>query len=77
MGFWIPFLVAVALQVVAYILTPKPQQPGVKPDEFSNVPTVQEGASIPVLFGTRTITSASVTWYGDLKTQAIKEDAGK
>lgn len=77
MGFWIRLAVQVVLAAVSYILTAKPQTPMVSPSEFSNIPTVQEGESIPVLFGTRNIKAASVTWYGDLRTKPIKEKSGK
>lgn len=77
MGFWIPFLVAIGLQVVAYLLMPKPKQPSPAAAETFEVPTAQEGASIPVLFGTRRIKGASVVWYGHIKTVPIKSKGGK
>ncbi|SIQ31075.1 hypothetical protein [Marinobacterium stanieri] len=77
MGLWIQFVITLAMMAVSYILTPKPSQPKINPEEISNIPTVQEGESIPVLFGTRNIKGASVTWYGDLRTKAIKEKTGK
>lgn len=77
MGFWVAFAVAIAMQVVSYLLMPKPKAPHRAAAEKFDIPTAQEGASIPVLFGTRKIKGASVTWYGDIKTSAIKSKGGK
>ncbi len=41
-----------------------------------NVPTAEEGRAIPVLFGTRRLTSPNVVWYGDLKIVAITDEVG-
>ena len=39
--------------------------------------TAEEGREIPVLFGTRYISSTNVVWYGDVRTVAIKQKSGK
>jgi hypothetical protein len=63
--------------VLSYAAAPKPQQP--TPASFSDleVPIAEEGAPIPVLFGTRDLNAPNVVWYGDLKTVAIKSKGGK
>lgn len=55
MAFWIPFLISLALNVVAYALMPKP--PGPKPPAVGQqkVPQVAVGTAVPVVFGTVTI----------------------
>ncbi|MDX1464129.1 MAG: hypothetical protein R3215_00320 [Halomonas sp.] len=77
MGFWIQFAIAIALAAVSYLLMPKPKLPHRSAAERFDIPTAQEGASIPVLFGTRKIKGASVVWYGDIRTKAIKKKGGK
>lgn len=60
--------------VVSYLLTPKPKAP--KPGTF-DVPTVEEGARIGVLYGSGWITSPVIHWWGDTRTTAIKQKGGK
>jgi hypothetical protein len=72
--FW--WIVAyIALMVISYALMPKPEaEPPASIEDFG-VPTAEEGRSIPVVFGTRTIASPNIVWYGHLKTKAIEKDA--
>lgn len=71
--FWfaVVFIVAFA---VAYATMPKPQGPTLGTVES---PTAEEGRAIPVLFGTRVISSVNVVWYGDIRTEAVKKKGGK
>lgn len=71
--FWfaVAFIVAFA---VAYATMPKPQNAQLGTVES---PTAEEGRSIPVLFGTREISSVNVVWYGDIRTEAVKKKGGK
>jgi hypothetical protein len=65
MAWFIAILVAIALQVIAYLITPKPKKekpPAVKDLEE---PTVEAGRPVPVLFGTMTLKSPNILWYGD------------
>jgi hypothetical protein len=66
----------VATLIIAYALRPKPKiqaPPAPAPIEDFDVPTAQEGREIPVLFGTRVISSPNVVWYGDLDTSPIEQ----
>lgn len=67
----------VATTVVSYALIPRPKNNKPAPISDINVPTAEEGRSIPVLFGTRDIKGANVVWYGHLRTVAIKSKGGK
>ena len=65
------FLAYLAVMIVgsliAYALAPKP--PKQKPptlDDF-DLPTAEEGRSIPWIFGTYKITDPNIIWYGDLE----------
>lgn len=70
------FLIFAAISVgVSYALRPKPETNNAKPASESDfdIPTAEEGRPIPVLFGTRRITSPNVVWYGDISSTAIKK----
>ena len=61
----IMFAIALAMQVVAYLLMPKPKQP--KPDAARDLenPVAEAGKPIPVVFGTVTVKGLNVLWFGD------------
>ena len=71
------FIAFAVLLFVSYALTPKAEvTPPAGLDQIK-APTAEEGREIPVLFGCREIKSANVTWYGDLRSDAIKSEGGK
>lgn len=41
-----------------------------------DIPTAEEGGSIPVIFGTCMVKSSNVVWYGDSDTKPIKSGGG-
>lgn len=57
----IPFLlslaISVALNVVAYLLMPKPKQPKPEAAREMDAPTAEAGKEIPVIFGTVLLTA--------------------
>lgn len=77
MGFWHVFWVVAALTAVSFLLAPKPQQPKVAAAEKFDVPTVQPGEPLGLLFGTREISAPSVVWYGNVKANPIRKKGGK
>lgn len=58
-------LIAVAVQVVAYLLAPKPKQP--KPDAARDLeaPTAEAGRPVPVVFGTLRVKGLNVLHTSD------------
>ncbi len=65
-GVWfIPLLLAIAVNVVAYLLTPKPKKN--KPEAAKDLdnPTADAGRPIPVIFGTVTVKGLNILWFGD------------
>jgi hypothetical protein len=74
----LPFLAqlawGVALQVVGFLLAPKPKQP--KPPSVSDVedPTADAGRPIPVVFGSVTITGVNNLgfWDKQIATRKVK-----
>lgn len=65
-GAWfLALLIGLALNIVAYLLMPKPKT--AKPEAAKDLddPTAEAGRPVPVPFGTITIKSANVLWFGD------------
>jgi hypothetical protein len=71
----ISLLVGLVLNVVSYLLLPKPKQN--KPESARNMddPTAEAGREIPVVFGTMTVQSLNVLWYGDKTMLTYKVNA--
>lgn len=65
----LPFLaqlaIGVALQILGYLLLPKPKPE--KPPTVDDLkdPTAEAGRPIPKVFGSMTIQSPNILWYGD------------
>lgn len=64
-SFFIQLAVGLVLMVIAYALAPKPKRD--QPDATRDLdnPTAETGRPVPVVFGTITVKSANVLWYGD------------
>lgn len=73
-GFLGALFLGIALQVVAYLIMPKPKAP--KPDAAQQMddPTADAGRPIPVIFGTVTVKNPNVLWFGEkgIKTGKVK-----
>lgn len=84
MGFFEGFLISLAISLVVSVAsaflrpsTPTPDSP--KPatlDQF-RIATAEEGRPVPVLFGRRFILGPNIIWYGDLRTEPVREKSGK
>lgn len=61
----VSILIAVALQVVAYVLTPKPKAPKPEAVKEMDSPVAEAGIERPVIFGTMMIKSPNCLWSGD------------
>lgn len=64
----------VVTSFISYLLQPKPQKP--QPGKIE-IPTVEEGRKVGILFGTRWIKGPHIYWWGDVKTSPIKSKGGK
>ena len=62
----------IGLSIVSYLLSNRntSQQTNATPGELETT-TVDASSPVPVLFGTRLITSANCVWYGDVGTTPI------
>lgn len=73
MAWFIPFLVALAVNAIAILL-----QAALSPLKVSEAakdmenPTAEAGRPIPVVFGTLTVKGGNVLWFGDKKTTSYK-----
>lgn len=58
-------VIGVALQVLGYLLAPKPKGP--KPNETQDLedPVAEAGKPIPVVFGTVIVKGVNCVWFGD------------
>lgn len=73
MGFWIALVVSLVMTVVGELLRPKQKPPNAKAsglDDF-DIPTAEEGRSIPILCGKVKVNGPNVTAYGDLESVAL------
>lgn len=71
----IQLAVGVALQVVGYLLSPKPK--AAKPDAAKDMdnPTAEQGRPIPVVFGEVEVTGTNIIWFGQKHTRTREIDA--
>lgn len=76
MFFLISIAVSIALSYASYLLMPRPKQvkPTSTPSELK-YPSVSAGRPIPVVFGTVTIKSPNILWYGDKGMREYEIDA--
>jgi len=73
---WNYIIIWAITSLISYALSPKPQNQ--EPEGFEDVelPSVEEGKDVPVIFG-RIKTAPFVPWYGDFSTKAIKAEGKK
>ena len=75
MGFFAAVIVSLIVAVVGELLRPKQKPPNARAaalDDF-DIPTAEEGRSIPAFCGKVKIDGANCVWYGDLYVIAIKK----
>lgn len=65
MGFWTALAVALVVNVVAYLLMPKPKRSSPQTQDLRE-PTARADQPRGRVWGEMTITSPNVNWYGDI-----------
>jgi len=71
-GAWfIPLLLAIVFQVVAYLLTPKPKKQKPEAAKDMDNPTADAGRPIPVIFGTITVKGLNVLHFSDKESDSF------
>lgn len=68
-AWWLSLIIGLVLSVVSMLLAPKPKK--VKPPEVTEMedPTAEAGRPIPVVFGTLTIKSPNILWFGQKRSR--------
>lgn len=74
---WVLVAVSLTLQVLSYVLMPKPEGPKDATAGTLEVPHPPMGEEIPVVFGRVWIKDPGVIYYGNPQKKAIKSDGGK
>lgn len=76
MPWFIQLLIGIGIQIVAFLLAPKPKGPKPPSLEDLEAPTAEHGRPIPVVFGTITVTSPNAIWSGDksIRTREVPLD---
>lgn len=72
---WNLLLLVVSMAISA-AMRPKPQNAKPAGIKDFKIPTAEDGREIPVLVGTRRITSPNWVWYGDLRVTPIRKRVG-
>lgn len=77
MAWFVQLIIAIGLQILGFLLRPKPKGP--KPPSLEDLgePTSEAGRPIPVVFGTVTIKSPNAIWHGDRSIRTRKAEVGK
>lgn len=67
MAYWwlVQLVIAVAMLVISYALMPRPKRNKPPASRDLENPTAEAGRPIPVVFGTLTVKSANILWYGE------------
>lgn len=68
-AFLVTLLIAVVLNVAAYLLAPKPKVSKPEAAKQMDDPVAEAGIEVSVIFGTITKKDPNILWYGD-KTQS-------
>jgi len=79
MAWFTTFLIALAVNVVAYLILPRPKQPKPPAAADFEAPTADANRPIPVVWGDITIKSPNFLWWGEKETveREVKEGGGK
>lgn len=71
---WIIYIVvAIVMSLVSAALAPKPKSTSQQSPQAIDVPTVDAGRSIPVVFGRVRLKSPNLLWMGGQRTTEIKK----
>lgn len=65
-------VISIAINVVVALLMPKPKNNSPSSTREFEAPTADAGRPVPVVFGTVTVKSSNVLWYGEKATHEYK-----
>lgn len=75
MGWFLYLILAIIVNVIAYLLTPKPKKEKPPEVEESEDPTAEAGKPIPVIFGTLDKRELNILQFGDKSFHEKEVDA--
>lgn len=75
MAWLVTLLITVAINVVAYLIMPKPKQPKPEAARDGEAPTASANQPVKVVFGTLTVREVNVLWNGDMTKIEYEVDA--
>lgn len=79
MAWFVQLLIGLALNIIAYLIMPKPKPP--KPEAAKDLenPVAEAGKPIPVVSGSITVKGLNILWFGENQTvnRTIKERGRK
>jgi hypothetical protein len=74
---WVKLIIMIVASYVAAALAPKPKPPIPASLDELDVPQIEEGRAVGMVFGHVIIKAPTLAWYGDLNTEKIKKKSGK
>ena len=75
MAWFIALLIGIALNILSYLLMPKPK--GAQPQEVKDIENPEPASGPkPTLFGTKPVKGLGIIWYGDKSKKTYKVDVG-
>ncbi|CAJ0862007.1 MULTISPECIES: hypothetical protein [Ralstonia] len=74
---WFSVAVLIVTALLSTALRPRQKDPPAATLQDVNVPTVDQGTPVPVVFGEVWIENWMVLWYGDLRVTPIKSGGKK
>ena len=73
---FVQLLIGVALQIIGYLLMPKPKQPEPPEAQDMDDPTAEAGRPVPVVFGTIEIKGLNIIHFGEKQKIERKKSSG-
>jgi len=74
---WIQLVIMIVAALISYATRPKIKPPPAATLNDVQIPTIDQGTAVPVVFGEVWVDNWMVLWYGDLSNQPIKQKGGK
>lgn len=69
---WIALVVMIIINILVYVLSPKPKQQKPLAAQDLEEPTADAGRPVPKVWGTLTVKSINVLWFGEKNVREYK-----
>lgn len=74
---WVQLVIMIVAALIQYATRPKIKPPPAATLNDVQIPTIDQGTPVPVVFGEVWVDNWMVLWYGDLHNSPIKSKGGK